>query len=309
MLCSGNIVMDVLVRPVDSMTWGASIWVDSIGRGMGGNGANTACTIGALSGSARLLGMVGRDEFGGCLLAKLRAAGVDTRYVGRSRGATSATVGLVKSNGDRMFLHQPGASLEVFAETIQFSGKRVQGMTHYHLASPFALPLLRPRLAETLRSARNAGLTTSVDTQWDSRGKWMEDFAPALPHIDLLFVNEDESRLLTGKADPLAAAQEFLRRGARTVVAKLSARGCAVITNGGVVRQRSFAVPVVDTTGAGDCFVGAYLNALQRACEHDEAARFACGVAALTIQKLGAVEGLLPLDETKRAIAAMDERR
>ena len=62
-LCSGNIVFDLLVRPVDQIIWGASQWVDPIGRSLGGNGANTAYAVGMLETPVRLLGAVGNDEF------------------------------------------------------------------------------------------------------------------------------------------------------------------------------------------------------------------------------------------------------
>ncbi|MBI3471578.1 MAG: carbohydrate kinase family protein [Candidatus Solibacter usitatus] len=304
-LVSGNIVLDTLVRPVEQIRWGASIWVESIERSLGGNGANTAYTLGLLGVPTRLLGMVGNDEPGGYLLAALASAGVDTRGVTRSKGLSAGTVALVKSDGERMFLHQPGASLEVFAEPIEFTSDLIAGVSHYHLGSPFALPRQRSHVAETLRRARAAGLITAVDTQWDSRGKWMEDFAAALPYIDILFMNQDESRMLTGHAGPASAARAVRGEGVRWAVMKLSGQGCAVFGPGTEAWAPAFDVPVLDTTGAGDCFAGAYLAMLARGGTHPEAARFANGVAALAIQKLGAVAGLLPFEETLQRIAGM----
>ena len=304
-LCSGNIVLDLLVRPVDEMRWGASLWVDPIERSLGGNGSNTAYTVAMLGVPARLLGAVGHDDSGDEVLARLLAAGVDTSRVWRSQAATASTVVLVNSYGERLFLHHPGASLEVFGEPIEFTAEVVEGMAHYHLGSPFALPRQRPFLTQTLRRAQEAGLTTSLDTQWDSRGRWLDDLAPALPYIDILFMNEDEARMLTGTADADPAARFMLERGARTVVMKLGGRGCAVFGEGGPVHQPAFDVPVVDTTGAGDCYAGGYLSALQRAASHAEAARFATGVAALVVQRLGAVAGLAGYAETLSRIQGL----
>ena len=61
-LCSGNIVVDLLVRPVDEIRWGASIWVDDVHRSLGGNGANTAYSAAMQGTAVRLLGSVGADE-------------------------------------------------------------------------------------------------------------------------------------------------------------------------------------------------------------------------------------------------------
>ena len=301
-LCSGSIVLDMLVRPVDEVRWGGTTWVDSIEPHLGGNGANTSYTVGILGTPSRLVGMVGSDQFGEYALRKLGEAGVDTRWVGRSTASTSTTVGLVKSSGERAFLHQLGSSTELLGEPLAFVPALIEGMAYYHLGSPFALPLHRPHLAETLRRARSVGLVTSLDTQWDSRGEWMKVLAPALPFVDILFMNEDEARVLTGVSDPSESARVMRELGAKCVVAKLSREGCAVFADGVEFHAPAFSVPVVDTTGAGDCFAGGYLSAMAGGASHREAAGFANAVGALAIGKLGAVEGLLPRAETERWI-------
>jgi sugar/nucleoside kinase (ribokinase family) len=134
----------------------------------------------------------------------------------------------------------------------------------------------------------------------------MADLAPCLPYTDLLFMNEDEARMLTGTSEPAPAAEVMQGRGARTVVLKLSGRGCAVFGPGLAIECPAFDVPVVDTTGAGDCFAGAFLAALLRDRSYAEAARFANAVGALTIQKLGAVEGVRSFDETEAWMRSVD---
>src|SRR5581483_2280205 len=117
-----------------------------------------------------------------------------------------------------------------------------------------------------------AGLTTSLDTNWDPRGAWMEDLAPCLPGLDFLFMNEDESRMVA------ATPADILSRGVRTFVLKLGPRGCAVYTTDRMIVSPAFEVPVKDTTGAGDCFVAGFLAAHSRGASLDEAARFANAV-------------------------------
>ncbi len=300
-LCAGNLVLDILVRPVELETraFGKTTLVDSIGQHLGGNGASTSYTLARLGVPARLLGMVGDDPFGDYLLGKLRSAGVDTDLIARSRAATAATAGLVNSRGERLLLHQLGSSEEAFAAPIEFTAAQTAGMTYFHLATIFNLPLLRPRAAETLRRARAAGLVTSLDAQWDAAGRWLEDIGPCLPHCDLLFMNQDEARMLTGSTEPRRAAQAMLERGAGSVAIKLGRDGCAVFAKGEEARVAAFEVPVVDTTGAGDCFVGGFLCALLRGASFPEAGRFANAVAALSVQEVGAVEGLRSLAETR----------
>jgi sugar/nucleoside kinase (ribokinase family) len=297
-LCTGNIVFDVLVHPVDQLRWGATTWVETIGQSMGGNGANTSYTLACLGVPVRLLSMVGDDHFGDEMLSGLGVAGVDTRAVIRARGATPSTIALVKSDGNRLFLHKPGISRQAFPEPLEFTPQLMQGVSRYHLANPFALPAFRAHAAETLRRARAAGLKTSLDAAWDSRGKWFEDLGPCLPSVDVLFVNEEEAQMLTGVEDPLGAAKKLLQAGAGTVVVKLGAKGCAVFSGAEELRVPAFEIEVLDTTGAGDCFAGAYLAALQRGCLAEEAARIANAAGALSVRRVGAVGGLLNWEDT-----------
>ena len=298
-LCCGNLVLDILVRPVDQFPWGTTTLVDSIEQHLGGNGASTSFALGKLGTPVRLVGMVGADDFGDVLVNQLAGAGVDTAWIARSAAPTATTVALVNSHGNRMFFHRLGASGEAFTDPVAFTSELTREMSHFHLASVFGLPKLRPQTAGLLRRAREAGLATSVDTQWDTRGRWMEDLAPCLPHTDLLFMNEDEARMLTGTSDPARAAAFMRDRGVATVVLKLSGRGCAVFGPGVTIECPAFDVPAVDTTGAGDCFVGAFLAALLRGISYADAAKFANAVGALVIQQLGAVEGVRSFAETE----------
>jgi len=292
-LVSGNLVLDELVRPVDRVQWGGTTLVESIERHLGGNGANAAYTIGRLGRRVRLLGAAGRDDAGEFVLDRLRDAGVDLGGVRRPDAPTAASVVIVKSSGERWFLHRPGVSAEVDFTPGELAPEFAAGFAYYHMGSPFGLDRLRPRQPAILRQAREAGLTTSLDTHWDSSGEWLDGLAPCLEFTDLLFVNEDEARMLGGPGALLA-------RGAGSVILKRGGEGCEIHGRGGPLHVPAFPAPVVDTTGAGDCFVGGFLAALDRGASLAEAARLANAVGALSIGRLGAVEGLLPYEETLR---------
>jgi len=310
-LCTGNMVLDILVRPVvEPADWAGTTLVESIAQSLGGNGANTSYTLGMLGIPVRLLSMAGADPFGEFVRATLRKAGVDTTGVRQSVASTSTTVVLVNGRGDRRFLHLLGAAAEIDFAPDEFEQELRAGISHYHLATPFSLTRMRRRWPELLRRARAQGVSTSLDTQWDSLGRWMEDLAPCLPYVDVLFVNEDEAKMLAGSADPPRVAQALQERGAHTIVLKRGAQGCAVFTDDGAEHEMpGFPVPVVDTTGAGDCFAGGYLAALARGKSHAEAARFANAVGALTVQKLGAVDGLRSWDETEQWMLSAEVNR
>jgi sugar/nucleoside kinase (ribokinase family) len=287
-------IHDTLVQPANDAPWGTTTLVDTIDRYPGGNGANTSLALARIGASVRLLGVAGEDEAGRYLLDELAQAGVDTRFIKVAGTPTPATVVLVDQNGDRRFFHRLGIAADAFARPIDFTPELLGGMRHYHLASLFILPRLRANAPETLARARRAGLTTSLDTNWDPLGRWMEDLRPCLSHLDFLFLNEDEARMATGETDPAAAARAFQKAGASCVVIKLGARGCAVYSNTGAIHSPAYAVPVRDTTGAGDCFVAGFLSAAIEGRDMAECASYANAVGALSVQVVGGAVGIVP---------------
>ncbi len=285
----GNIVLDILVRPVaEPLHWGATTIVEQIAQHLGGNAGSTSYTAAKLGTPTAILTLAGRDAAGDTLLSRLQAVGVDTSLVERTDAPTSTALSLVNPNGERALLYHLGASAERFQHPLALP----PGATRFHLAAVFRMAHLRAAAPEILRNARACGLATSADTQWDHQGEWLDALAPSLPFIDLLFVNEDEERMLGGR-------HRLRELGASAIVVKRGARGCLLCpAEGEEIAAPGLAVSAVDTTGAGDCFVGGFLAALHRGWDFEAASRFANAVAALTVQQLGATEGVLNYQDT-----------
>lgn len=298
-VCSGAVIHDTLVRPVEEPRWGTTTIVETIEPHIGGNAANTSIALATLGIPVRVLAAVGCDEQGRFVAAALERAGVRTDALRVLDDATAATVALVHPSGARKFLHRPGVSAAAFSAPLEFPPALLAGMSHYHLASLFILPNFRPHAPTTLARARAAGLTTSLDTNWDPRGMWMRDLGPCLPDLDFLFMNEDEARMATGADDPAIAAKVVLDAGVRTAVLKLGPLGCAIYTGGREIRCPAFEVEVKDTTGAGDCFVAGFLAAWLRGASLEEAGRFANAVGAFSVQCVGAATGVRGFEETE----------
>jgi sugar/nucleoside kinase (ribokinase family) len=297
-ICAGGICLDILLRPIDQLQWGTSTWAEEFIEELGGNGGNTAFAAALLGTPVRLMGMVGDDPAGERVLARLRGAGVDLSLVECAAAQTTTTICIVNSAGDRFFLKNLGVSKQIFATPIEFTAPVAAGHTHFHLANLFSLPHLSRHGGEILRRAREAGLSTSLDTGWDPENRWLERVGPCLPHTDLLFINQDEARMLTGSTDPQTAARFLREQGVRDVAMKLGAEGCVVVTPETSFHSPGFQVETVDTTGAGDCFAGAFLAALHRGESYERAACFANAVGAMAVRQLGAISGMRPYAET-----------
>jgi sugar/nucleoside kinase (ribokinase family) len=301
-LCCGNISYDIPVWPVPSVAWGKSIWVEEITFSVGGNGANTSYSMATLGTPVRLTGMVGHDSAGDAILAMLEKAGVQPD-ISRTSTPTTATVVLVHPDSDRSFLHRPGASRDVTPCMLNY---RAPGFTHFHLANPFSLPTIRNHVGDVMAKARAAGLTTSLDTAWDAKDRWMEDIRPGLPYTDLLFVNDSEAEMLTGTGDLRAAVRIFRDLGAKDVVVKVGPRGCVVFAGDDEFEVPGFPVKSKDTTGAGDCFAGGFLASLHRGLNYVQAARIANAVGAMKVEQLGAAQGVRSWEETQAWIRLRD---
>ena len=288
----GNVVFDVLVRPVEQLRWAATTLVETVSQQLGGNAGSTSYTLAKLGIPTFVVTLTGRDAAAEAVIARLHAAGVDTSRIMRTDAPTSVAVSLVNRAGERALLYQLGASAE------SFPSFPISGAAHFHLAAVFRMTHLRTAAPDVLRRAKELGMTTSVETQWDTEDQWMKVLGPSLPSTDLLFVNEDEARMLTGSDDIAAAAGTLLSAGAKTVCIKLGFRGCAVFNGEESFTSPGFRVNAIDSTGAGDCFSGGYIAALQRHLSHREAARIGNAAGALSVQQLGATAGILGWEET-----------
>jgi sugar/nucleoside kinase (ribokinase family) len=287
----GNVVYDISVRPVEEVRWGATSVIENVERQLGGNAGTTAFTVAKLGVAASLVTLVGRDETAGTVLAALEKAGVNVSLAQRVGAPTSIAISLIRENGERALLYMLGAASEPFGDF-----DLPEWATHFHLAAVFRMRHLRTAAPRLLKRAREAGLRTSLDAQWDTEGEWMKVLGPSLPFSDFTLLNEDEARMITGCADPENAARVLRAEGATHVVVKLGERGCWI--DGAVIGGHN--VQALDTTGAGDCFCGGFIAALERGLPPLEAARVANAVGALAVQKIGATAGVRGWEETMK---------
>ena len=300
--CTGNIVLDTLVRPVEGMpAWGTTTYVESISAHLGGNGAGSAYAAAMMGVPAKLAGAIGNDPPGAFITERLRSAGVDVSQLRvMDDSATAATVGMVHAGGERLFFHDLGACGRLQAADISFAPEVVNGCSFFHYASIFCLPGLRIQAREVLERARQAGLRTSLDVDWDTSGRWLDDLGPLCPLLDFLFLNTQEAQMLCGLEEPEAVGLFFLDRGVKTVVLKMGEQGCAVFTHDDEFRLPAYTVQAVDTTGAGDCFCGGFLAGLCRGFSLRESARLGNAVAAHGIQRVGNTDGVADYETTRR---------
>lgn len=244
--------------------------VDTFARVPGGAPANVAACIARLGGTAQFAGQVGRDAFGDCIERALGATGVDTRWLRRTAAAKTALAFVTLSAAgerDFAFYRDPSADMLFPAAGVQPEWFQGHGIFHFGTLS-LTHPESRAATERAIELARKAGWLVSFDPNarldlWPSPDAFVEAALAMIPSCDIVKLAEDELTLIGGSsATPLEA---ILCRGPRALLITYGAGGSRLVTRHGVdIRLGGLPVAVVDTTGAGDAFIGAFLFELSR---------------------------------------------
>ncbi len=295
----GILVADVVAKPVSHYPErGICTHVERMELHIGGCASNTGLALAKLGLPVSVVGKVGQDAFGDFIMNTLQQYGVDTRGIRRSStAATSSTMVMVHPDGERSFIHHMGANAEFCPDDIDWS--LIAACEIFHLAGAYLMPQIDGEpAARVLKEAKARGMTTCLDTTWDSSGQWMRLMEPCLPYLDYIMPNYGEASMLTGETEPERIAQRLLDGGVGTAVIKMDARGCYVKTRKTAFHMPACTVEVVDMLGAGDCFAAGWLAGVAMEWDLRHTARLANAVGALCVSALGATTGVKPLSET-----------
>ncbi len=267
----------------------------------GGKGANQAVAIARSGGKVMMAGRVGSDPFGTQLVQALEADAIDTGLivVDQQEASGAAFIFLVPE-GDNAIVVSPGANARVGEDEEQMA--RIFAAMKQASALVMQLEIPLETVQRVTAYAHKLGVPVTLN------------LAPAqqlpretLRQLSVLIVNENEASLLSGQGvesveDAERVATLLHDYGIPTVVVTLGARGALLVTTDRAeqrhnIHQAAPAVQVVDTTAAGDCFVGALTVALTEGQEPEEALRFAVYASALKVTRFGAQSGLPTREE------------
>lgn len=271
---------------------------------VGSSAAICACNYASLGGDVSILGLTGKDENGEFMLRKMRTFGINVDLVQRtSEVGTGVTVNLIHGNN---------RSQVTYAGTIaEFDGASIDSsiltqFDHLHFAGPYLQTKFRPHITRLLDLASEAGISTSLDPQWDVTECWefMEEW---LPRLTYLFLNRDEALSMSKTASPEAAIRWLGPKTACPLV-KLGSDGVMIRVGTDERVIPSYSVEVVDTTGAGDAFDAAFLlSVLDREMEFEEAVRFANAAGARSCTFIGGVNARSSVEDVLAFLAAQGE--
>jgi len=235
----------------------------------GGAPTNVAAAIAALGGQVELAAKVGVDPFGQHLVEVMKGFGVDTTYMLRDADhfTTFAFVSLME-NGERDFYFNRGADGQLSKSDIEKINLEQTSIVHFGSATGFLPGPLQEAYLYLLQQAKARNIFVSFDPNYrhllfkDHIGSFIEQSWHFLEQCDFFKVSDEEALLLTGAASLEAAAQQLLEKTKAVFAITLGKEGTLLGRDGKTSIIGSIAVNPVDTTGAGDAFVGAVLYQL-----------------------------------------------
>ena len=286
----------------------------------GGAVANVACAAARLGIKTSFIGKVGNDMHGAFLASTLQNTGVNTDnlVISDEVFTTMAFVALSKG-GERAFsfARKPGADTCLKVEEVNEALLSDCRILHVGSLSMTDEPA-REATLYAVKTAKNKGAIISYDPNyramlWKNKSDAMLHMRSVLPYADLVKMSDEETLLLTDFEDPQEALQYLLSNGARVAIVTLGDKGALLGFNGMYAHIPAFAMPeVVDTTGAGDAFWGAFLSKVLKGDSIDnlsfdmlkEYVRFSNAAAALCVTKRGAIPAMPAEDEVRRLMEA-----
>ncbi len=290
----GSSNIDLVVRVPHLPLPGETLLGGEVARIAGGKGANQAVAAQRAGAEVAFIGCLGDDSYGDVAVASLNEAGVNLTHLRRVAGvATGIAFITVAASGENSIVVAPGANAAVGAADIAAAQPLIADARI--IVAQLEIPLTTVIQAFTF--ARAAKVITVLNP------------APAQPLsdallqlVDILVCNETEAASLTStlvgdETSAIVAAQQLHAKGPRQVIVTLGRAGALISDGNTTYLQPAFAVATVDTTAAGDAFVGALAARLAEGATLSVAARFAAAAGALAVTRVGA-QISLPMQAT-----------
>jgi ribokinase len=286
---AGSINMDVVATADRHPQIGETVAGHAVLYFPGGKGLNQAVAAAKLGAPVTLIGRLGKDAFGDALKAFLATQGVDLTFVLQTAEAHTGAAIITVANADNTIVVIPGVNAFVSAADVAAPALAKSDIA----VSQFEIPL--PAIAAFFQRARAAGARTILNP-----APAIAFGAELLDLVDILVLNESEFGLLAktelDEADDPArfidAARSLQNGKDKTICVTLGKRGVLALAGGEPLIIPGRSVKAIDTTGAGDCFVGAIAAQLAGGKSIRDALVYANAAASISVQRMGAAPSM-----------------
>ncbi|NDA39115.1 MAG: ribokinase, partial [Actinobacteria bacterium] len=277
----GSTMMDMIAYVKRAPSSGETVIGDSFSLGFGGKGANQAVMASRFGAKVKMINTLGDDVFGETTLKNFQDQGIDTKYVNRVPGASGVAPIWVEADGSNRIICVPGTNFAMTVPQVQSALSEISEID----VLVGQLEIRQEVTAAAFAAARARGITTILNPA---------PFAPLSSELvknsDWIIPNETEFAGLdnSGRApDSDEVILELAKSLGCKLVVTLGEKGAALVENGKVVRVAAPSVNAIDTTGAGDAFVGAFSVGLGLGFEPEKAVKLGCESASLSVTRKG----------------------
>ena len=269
----GNLNLDIKTSPIpasEGILRDGETSIASIYETVGGGGANTAVAAAIMGGQVHFCCPVGQDALGQRLVTFLQGLGVQVHAAWKPV-STGRSIALTWNTHQRHFVSSLPNNALLEEADIDLDALAQAGCRHLYRADVwFSAPLLQGGNGALLRRARQLGMQTSIDINWDplwntgrdnpAVGERIATLREVLPYVSYAHGNERELAFFSGAEDYCSGAQRLREWGAGTVIVHRGAQGCAALTSEGWLEVPASPVThIVSETGTGDVFSAAFL--------------------------------------------------
>ncbi|HEV8082978.1 MAG TPA: sugar kinase [Chitinophagaceae bacterium] len=287
-LVVGELNIDIIADHINGFpVIGYEILADKMNITLGSSSAIFASNIATLGVHTSFCGVVGKDSFGEFILDELKNKNVDTSYISQSDKFKTGVTIVLNYSQDRANITHCGAmdALDItcipVAEFYKFN--------HLHFSSYFLQKGMRADVVNLFKAAKERGLTTSLDIQWDPNNNWSFPYKDCLPFVDVFLPNESEILMLSGESE-LNKALEKIREFANLIVVKLGTNGALAFEKGTAISSPSFLHNhFIDAIGAGDSFNAGFISKYLLRCPLEESLQFANLAGAINTTASGGI--------------------
>jgi sugar/nucleoside kinase (ribokinase family) len=254
---------------------------------LGSSSAIFTHNLASLGSAVGFSSSIGDDAFGEMCLQQLGSCGANLSGVRKFPEQQTGVTVILRNGAKRYILTYPGTMAEMSYDDLDLP--YILGAKHLHLSSYFLHRALRPQIATLFREAKDAGLSTSLDTNDDPEAKWSEDLLEVLPFVDVLLPNEREACLMA-HTDDLNRAADFLAEKVELLVVKRGAQGAFARRGRETFSAEAVSVAMVDPIGAGDSFDAGFIHQFVRGQGIERCLQFANVAGALCATRTGGAD-------------------
>jgi sugar/nucleoside kinase (ribokinase family) len=300
-LVAGELNIDLIFNKIEMFPeTGKEVLAGQMILTLGSSSAIFASNLSSMSSRVAFAGMIGQDIFGDFVMKALEEKRVNTSFLLKNTELSTGATVVINQMEDRAMITYPGAMNDFTADDI--SGEMLASAGHLHVSSVFLQAGLRKGISGLMRRAKNSGLTTSLDTQWDPEEKWELPLQELLPLVDVFLPNMQEFLNLSHSAtleEGIAKLSSLLN----ILVVKDGSKGASLWHKGRFVNQPAFLnTQVEDAIGAGDSFDAGFIHRYIHGDPLEDCLRYAALMGAINTTKPGGTTAF-PDEHSIREIA------